>query len=56
MTGDDVALVRRQRQQPVKAFQHLADMKRRRERTLARHVLVEMADVGREHDKSAAPS
>ncbi len=54
MAGNDVALVRRQFQQLVEALQHFADMKRRRERTLARHILIEMADVGSEHDKTPA--
>ena len=42
------------RQQPVRTLQHFADMKGGRKRTLARHVLVEMADVGGEHDESPA--
>src|SRR4051812_42811673 len=49
-----MALVRRQRQEFVKTLQHLADMKGGRKRTFARHVLVEMADVGGEHDPAAA--
>ena len=54
MPRNDVALVRRKRQQLVEALQHFADMEGGRERTLARHVLVEMADIGGEHDKTPA--
>ena len=56
MPRHDMALVRRQRQQPVEPLQHFADMKGGRERPLARHVLVEMADVGGEHDKTRGGS
>src|SRR6202035_120073 len=51
--GHDVALVGRECEQPVKTFQHFADMEGGRERSAARHVLVEMGDVGSENDKSA---
>jgi hypothetical protein len=50
---DDVALVRRKCEQPVKALQHFSDMEGRRKRPVTSHVLVEMRDVGGEHDKSA---
>src|ERR1700722_1760034 len=49
----DVALVRHQREQPIKTLQHFPDMEGRRERPAAGHVLVEMTDVGGDHDKSA---
>src|SRR3977135_2034303 len=51
---DDVALVRRKCEQPVKALQHFSDMEGRCKRPATCHVLVEMSDVGGEHDKSAA--
>src|SRR5215216_6712158 len=54
MAGNDVALVRRQFQQPVEPLQHFADMKSGRKRTLTRHVLVKVADIGGEYDKSPA--
>ena len=56
VTRNDVILVGRQLQQPVKTLQHFADMERRRERPLARHVLVEMGDVGSDQDISARGS
>ena len=49
-----MTLVRRKRQQPVESLQHFADMESGRKRTLARHILVEMADVGGEHNESPA--
>ena len=51
--GDDVALVRRKRPQLVEALQHFPDMEGGRKRPFARRILVEMADIGREHDKPA---
>ena len=51
---DDVVLVRRKCEQPVKALQHFSDMEGRCKRPATCHVLVEMSDVGGEHDKSAA--
>src|SRR5687768_16680091 len=54
MPWNDVALVRRKCKQPVEPLQHFTDMKRGRERTLTRHILVKMADVGGQHDKSPA--
>jgi hypothetical protein len=50
---DDVALVRRKREQPVKALQHFSDVEGRCERPATCHVLVEMSDVGSQHDKAA---
>ena len=49
-----MTLVRRKCEQPVKSLQHFADMEGGRKRTLTRHILVEMADVGGKHDKSPA--
>jgi hypothetical protein len=51
---NDMTLVRRKGEQPVKALQHFSDVEGRCERSAACHVLVEMGDVGGEHDKSAA--
>src|SRR4051794_12142203 len=47
-------LARRCGTQLVEAQQHVADMKRGRERTLAGHILVKMTDVGGEHDEAPA--
>src|SRR5215211_6596902 len=54
MPWNDMALVRRKGEQPVKALQHFSDMEGRCKRPATCHVLVEMSDIGREHDKSAA--
>src|SRR5689334_12352911 len=56
MTWNDVALVRRQFQQLVEPLQHFTDMQGGRKRTLTRHVLVEMTDVGGQHDEPPAGS
>src|SRR5438105_1800488 len=53
MSWNDMALVRRQGEQPVKALQHFSNVEGCRERAATCHVLVEMGDVGGEHDKSA---
>jgi hypothetical protein len=45
-----MALARCKLQQPIKALQHFADVEGRGERPLARHVLIEVRDVGGEHD------
>jgi hypothetical protein len=54
VAGNDVILIRRGSPQFVETRQHIADMKSSRKWTLARHVFVEMTDVGSEHDKAAA--
>ena len=54
MPRNDVALVRRQRQQTVEPLQHFADMKGGRKRTFTRHVLIKMTDVGGQHDEPPA--
>ena len=54
MPRNDVALVRRQCQQTVEPLQHFADMKGGRKRALTRHILIEMADVRGQNDKSPA--
>ena len=51
---NDVALVRRQFQYLFEPLQHFADVKGGRERTLTRHVLVGMTDVGGQHDEPPA--
>jgi hypothetical protein len=53
---DDVALVRRKRQQLVASLEHFPDLEGGRKWPFARHVLVEMADIGRQHDKPATGS
>lgn len=53
MAGNDVAGAGCRCAQLVVAHEHVTDMKRCRERTFAVDVLVEMADVGGEHDRPA---
>ena len=53
VAGHDVLRARREPLQLVEAFQHVADMEGGGEGALGLHVLVEMGDVGGEHDRAA---